>query len=417
MRGTAVLASFSARGRVFLMPATIVNSVSPSVRSWRLIQVGSARVPMSDSETVLTAKYRDVVAQLHNGGHYNFYSGRRAPIDSLSVTHRGVYGGCNCPGGALISPEGITEFEALKRYGGIQSVPFLFVSDLIGCEPYQWLPVYDCDCCDERKSFAGCHESDPIIENCDDCMDDGCTEKCWASKRHPCVTYAWAFGRITKMPDTSISTKVFSGAEAQEVSFEATLDSPLRRITYQRWRYGRPAMQPPKASPMTAYELERTMPDDKRLWEIDIPCKAPSCCDTEKFWPRDQFRPYRSLPFVTRFDVNYWEYTRAFPFVGPVEKRVYVGGNAEPEVMITATSDTVLSVRNSATDVYAVEFANAPSASLVYSNSATGEAFWRNGANYAPIPGFCQHLRLEPGVNVLTVVQGSGVVGLVERYV
>lgn len=404
---------FSACQENLILTASLKRNL-PSVRSWQLIQVGNARVPMVNAETTFgPAKYRDLVIPLHNGGQHNFFLGERAPLDSIPVTHSGSYAGCSC-GHSIIPPEGITDYELLKRYGGLQQVPMLFVSDLIHCEPYQWLPVFDCGCCDEHSTFNGCFDSDPQIEDCDNCPDDDCLERCWASKRHPCPTYAWAFGRITQMPDTKMGTKTYAG-ELQEISFELSLESALRRISYPRWRRGGVPSQDINAAPSTGPEIEALSPEDKMEWEVNLPCKIPSCCDGEKFWVRDLNRAHR-MTLTGRFDINYWEYTRAFVFSGNTSKRVYVGGNAEPEVLITATADAVITVRNEATPLTTIDYANAPAGSFIFSNSLTGEAWSRTSTTVLPIPGVCKRLRLEPGVNALTFASGSGVIAFTERY-
>lgn len=397
-----------------------MTRIQPALRSWRLLQVGAARAPQADSETVIRAEYRVARTPLHNAGFFDYYDGRRAPIERISVSHGGRYWAecLGCGSGRIVGNEGISDFELLKRYGGQTRVPMLFGSPLIGCEPKQWLPVFDCECCDERMSFATCWDSDPVLENdCNDCPDDECFARCYSGLRRKCPTYAWAMGRITKLPETALGIANYR-TELQSVDFELELDEPLRRITWERWRYGGPPVQFSEVTePMTGPEIEQMWAEDRNRWDVDIPCRLPSCCDRAKFWPRDLRADGRAYPFTGRFDLNQWEYARAKVWTVDGPQRIYVGGNAEPEVQMICTRDTVIEVRNSVRPSDLYSYAGAPENSFIYTNSYSGEAWYRKGNSVAPVPAVCGRLKLEPGVNVVTFTGGTGVVAWTEAYI
>lgn len=215
------------------------------------------------------------------------------------------------------------------------------------------------------------------------------------------------------MPSTELGIRHYR-TDLQDISFELELSEPLREVTWERWRYGRPPVAAENATAFHAREVELASLESRELWSVSIPCSAPGCCEKMKWWPRDIRRESRTP--IGRFDPNLWEYTHARVFQEPGVQRVYVGGNAEPEVMLLCTHDAIVSVRNDVRIGDTYSFPAAPSRSFVYTNSYTGEAWYRTGSKLSPLPTAIDRLRLEPGVNTVTFAAGTGVIAWIERY-
>lgn len=338
------------------------------VPRWQLLQVGFAKAPRHNATTELSYGVVESVVQMHSGVNYDFYRNQRAPFSGGAFRHTGLYK-TEFISQANVWP--VSEMDLIQGQKGLYA-PILFAKDYTASTPTQ-------DCC-----FI--------------------TPSCWL--------FAWAYGKVRTVTN-NFNVEDYASPDVAEVAIEGVLETPLRAVTYSRWRYGHDLIPDADQKKLLPVELELAQAESKSQWWI--PCEIPSPKTDNRFWPRDLYLPYHADP-VGWFDWEHWDCAEVILLRSPSERLFRIWGNSVPSLNVLARGDTKFELSNSlGTATYEYALSNEH---WVYMDSSSNLALNRApDMSVRPYVGNCNIPHFEYYENRVRVISGELIIGTTPRWI
>jgi len=268
------------------------------VTKLQLVQIGNARVPTINARTAVSYPIRQAFSSMHSGATYDHDRWYPPPLIRGEIEHGGTY---RCYGTFECSQarDELNEIITAKSY----RTRFLF---------YMWT---DCP---------------PLTDT--------------ANQRGDCGRWLWAEGRVVGMSNPFTVEEAY-GSVTTELSIQAALDTPLREITYSKWRYGNSIAKLAETDIYTD-TMEFNIAEAPALWWI--PCGPPEQWEIKRFWMRSLFPLIDTVPGV--FNFSQWESSATHTFGALSTNSIIVDGNAPPRARWIITwanlSPCIISVTN-----------------------------------------------------------------------
>lgn len=374
------------------------NNIKPSKPELFCVQVGTHRAPSMNQKLELVYEARRTTTEIHGGGQFDYFQGRRTPLSEGTGTVSGVYPCCK----DWLKKNSCDYFrhEADGVHAAVGArVPILFYRD------------YSCVVCNgPRFPLPACPESNCGGDCLEDCPPTSAAERdvadCNCAGVTPCGKFMWAWGSVTKT-DNSSNVDDYNNPEGVDFGFEFILESPMIEASYSTWRFGGPLRRTDPAR--STLENEAVFAEKRGQWWM--PCFWNGCCDANHFYFR-QLEPTNDESF---FDPDMWEAERHRAFANQ-SFVIEAKGNYAPRTRMLITSGSTLTIKNDI-GVKAHTFNFSSSGSLLYLDSLTGLAMEKNNMGQFGIYTRSDIPRLDFGRNVVTIGNGQGTVGVNPRWI